>query len=161
MSISKPDAPFIAAMFGGDTLYELRGSLQLADMERRGGVSPHVSPLADGQVTVHDCVTLAHRLQILHERKGIRELDHNILNTLYELRGSLQLADMERRGGVSPHVSPLADVKDVGSLLTRTVNGASGLSIVFTCSRSAGRSLIQWIESEESTASKLFGGAAV
>ncbi|CAI7571364.1 unnamed protein product [Penicillium pancosmium] len=43
----KPDAPFIAAMFGGDTLYELRGSLQLADMERRGGVSPHVSPLAD------------------------------------------------------------------------------------------------------------------
>ncbi|CDM33943.1 hypothetical protein DTO013E5_1679 [Penicillium roqueforti] len=46
-TILKPDAPFIAAMFGGDTLYELRGSLQLADMERRGGVSPHVSPLAD------------------------------------------------------------------------------------------------------------------
>lgn len=43
----KPDCPFIAAMFGGDTLFELRGSLQLADMERRGGVSPHVSPLAD------------------------------------------------------------------------------------------------------------------
>ncbi|KAK5800517.1 hypothetical protein VI817_002729 [Penicillium citrinum] len=46
-TILKPDCPFIAAMFGGDTLYELRGSLQLADMERRGGVSPHVSPLAD------------------------------------------------------------------------------------------------------------------
>jgi len=46
-TILKPDSPFIAAMFGGDTLYELRGSLQLADMERRGGVSPHVSPLAD------------------------------------------------------------------------------------------------------------------
>ncbi|CAG8062131.1 unnamed protein product [Penicillium olsonii] len=46
-TILKPDAPFIAAMFGGDTLYELRGSLQLADMERRGGVSPHISPLAD------------------------------------------------------------------------------------------------------------------
>jgi NADH dehydrogenase [ubiquinone] 1 alpha subcomplex assembly factor 5 len=45
--ILKPDAPFIAAMFGGDTLFELRTSLQLADMERRGGVSPHVSPLAD------------------------------------------------------------------------------------------------------------------
>ncbi|KAJ5105852.1 hypothetical protein NUU61_003199 [Penicillium alfredii] len=43
----KPDCPFIAAMFGGDTLFELRGSMQLADMERRGGVSPHVSPLAD------------------------------------------------------------------------------------------------------------------
>ncbi|KAL3426695.1 NADH dehydrogenase [Phlyctema vagabunda] len=45
--VLKPDAPFIAAMFGGDTLYELRTSLQLADQERRGGVSPHVSPLAD------------------------------------------------------------------------------------------------------------------
>ncbi|CCU75501.1 unnamed protein product [Blumeria hordei] len=45
--VLKPDAPFLASMFGGDTLYELRTSLQLADMERRGGVSPHVSPLAD------------------------------------------------------------------------------------------------------------------
>lgn len=45
--ILKPDCPFIAAMFGGDTLFELRTSLQLADTERRGGVSPHVSPLAD------------------------------------------------------------------------------------------------------------------
>jgi len=46
-NVLKPDCPFIAAMFGGDTLFELRTSLQLADMERRGGVSPHVSPLAD------------------------------------------------------------------------------------------------------------------
>ncbi|PWY84604.1 S-adenosyl-L-methionine-dependent methyltransferase [Aspergillus sclerotioniger CBS 115572] len=46
-SILKPDCPFIAAMFGGDTLFELRTSMQLADLERRGGVSPHVSPLAD------------------------------------------------------------------------------------------------------------------
>ncbi|KAG0124220.1 S-adenosyl-L-methionine-dependent methyltransferase [Tuber indicum] len=45
--ILKPDAPFIAAMLGGDTLFELRTSLQLAELERRGGVSPRVSPLAD------------------------------------------------------------------------------------------------------------------
>jgi NADH dehydrogenase [ubiquinone] 1 alpha subcomplex assembly factor 5 len=45
--VLKPDAPFIAAMFGGDSLYELRTSLQLADQDRRGGVSTHVSPLAD------------------------------------------------------------------------------------------------------------------
>ncbi|PMD26331.1 S-adenosyl-L-methionine-dependent methyltransferase [Hyaloscypha hepaticicola] len=45
--VLKPDTPFMAAMFGGDTLFELRTSLQLADQERRGGVSPHVSPLAD------------------------------------------------------------------------------------------------------------------
>jgi NADH dehydrogenase [ubiquinone] 1 alpha subcomplex assembly factor 5 len=43
----KPDSPFIGAMLGGDTLFELRTSLQLAEQERRGGISPHVSPLAD------------------------------------------------------------------------------------------------------------------
>ncbi|KAI5288709.1 hypothetical protein KEM54_004983, partial [Ascosphaera aggregata] len=46
-SVLKPDCPFIATMFGGDTLFELRTSFQLADMERRGGVTPRVSPLAD------------------------------------------------------------------------------------------------------------------
>ncbi|KAK0634907.1 hypothetical protein B0T17DRAFT_586568 [Bombardia bombarda] len=46
-SILKPDCPFIGAMLGGDTLFELRTSLQLAEQERRGGISPHVSPLAD------------------------------------------------------------------------------------------------------------------
>ena len=43
----KPDCPFIAAMSGGDTLYELRGSLQLAESDRLGGIGAHVSPLAD------------------------------------------------------------------------------------------------------------------
>ncbi|CAJ2511231.1 Uu.00g068560.m01.CDS01 [Anthostomella pinea] len=46
-NILKPDCAFIGAMFGGDTLFELRTSLQLAEQERRGGISPHVSPLAD------------------------------------------------------------------------------------------------------------------
>lgn len=45
--VLKPDCPFIGAMLGGDSLYELRGSLQLAEQERKGGISPHVSPLAD------------------------------------------------------------------------------------------------------------------
>ena len=45
--ILKPDSPFLAAMLGGDSLFELRTSLQLADLDRRGGVSTHVSPLAD------------------------------------------------------------------------------------------------------------------
>ncbi|QPH06251.1 hypothetical protein C2857_004610 [Epichloe festucae Fl1] len=46
-SVLKPDSPFVGAMLGGDTLFELRTSLQLAEQERRGGISPHVSPLAD------------------------------------------------------------------------------------------------------------------
>ena len=46
-NILKPDSPFIGVMMGGDSLYELRGSLQVAEQDRRGGVSTHVSPLAD------------------------------------------------------------------------------------------------------------------
>jgi NADH dehydrogenase [ubiquinone] 1 alpha subcomplex assembly factor 5 len=46
-NILKPDSPFIGVMMGGDSLYELRTSLQLAEQDRRGGVSTHTSPLAD------------------------------------------------------------------------------------------------------------------
>lgn len=40
-------------------------------------------------------------------------------DSLFELRTSLQLADLDRRGGVSTHVSPLADIRDIGGLLTK------------------------------------------
>jgi len=46
-NILKPDCAFIGAMLGGDTLFELRTSLQLAEQDRLGGMSPRVSPLAD------------------------------------------------------------------------------------------------------------------
>ncbi|KAK6210853.1 hypothetical protein LQW54_005728 [Pestalotiopsis sp. IQ-011] len=46
-NVLKPDCAFMGAMLGGDTLFELRTSLQLAEQERRGGIGPHVSPLAD------------------------------------------------------------------------------------------------------------------
>lgn len=42
--VLKPDGVFIGAMVGGDSLYELRCSLQLAETEREGGFSPHISP---------------------------------------------------------------------------------------------------------------------
>ncbi|KAJ3514245.1 hypothetical protein NLJ89_g2484 [Agrocybe chaxingu] len=41
----KPDGLFLGAMFGGDTLFET--SLQLAEVEREGGISPHISPMTD------------------------------------------------------------------------------------------------------------------
>jgi NADH dehydrogenase [ubiquinone] 1 alpha subcomplex assembly factor 5 len=40
-----PDGLFLGAMFGGDTLFELRTALQLAETDREGGISPHVSPM--------------------------------------------------------------------------------------------------------------------
>ncbi|TFY56434.1 hypothetical protein EVJ58_g7647 [Rhodofomes roseus] len=41
----QPDGVFLGALFGGDTLFELRTALQLAEMEREGGISPHISPM--------------------------------------------------------------------------------------------------------------------
>lgn len=42
-----PDGLLLAALFGGDTLTELRQSLQEAEIECDGGLSPRVSPFAD------------------------------------------------------------------------------------------------------------------
>lgn len=42
----KDDGLFIASMFGENTLFELRHAFVLAELERDGGVSPHVSPFA-------------------------------------------------------------------------------------------------------------------
>jgi len=55
--ILKPDGVFMGAMFGGETLMELRVSLQLAELEREGGFSPHVSPF----VEVRDLGSLLNR----------------------------------------------------------------------------------------------------
>ena len=42
-----PDGVFAAALFGGDTLRELRDSLAAAEIERLGGASPRVVPMSD------------------------------------------------------------------------------------------------------------------
>src|SRR6185437_941405 len=43
----KPDGLFIAALFGGETLHELRAAFAIGESETTGGVSPRVSPFAD------------------------------------------------------------------------------------------------------------------
>lgn len=43
----KPDGLFLAALFGGDTLAELRQAFAQAESEIEGGMSPRVAPFAD------------------------------------------------------------------------------------------------------------------
>lgn len=57
--ILKNDGVFIGSMFGGETLFELRCSLQLAELERDGGLSSHISPF----VEVQDLGNLLNRCQ--------------------------------------------------------------------------------------------------
>ena len=53
----KEDGLFLAALFGGETLKELRQALILAETEVLGGASPRVSPFAD----IQDSGTLLQR----------------------------------------------------------------------------------------------------
>ena len=43
----KPDGLFLATMFGGQTLQELRDCMMQAEIDITGGISPRVSPFAD------------------------------------------------------------------------------------------------------------------
>jgi len=43
----KPDGLFLAGLFGGETLRELRASWMEAELAATGGASPHVAPFAD------------------------------------------------------------------------------------------------------------------
>jgi len=45
--VLKPDGLFVAAVFGGETLRELRESLAAGELETLGGISPRVAPFAD------------------------------------------------------------------------------------------------------------------
>jgi len=45
--VLKPDGLFVAALFAGETLRELRESLSAGELETLGGISPRVAPFTD------------------------------------------------------------------------------------------------------------------
>jgi SAM-dependent methyltransferase len=71
----KPDGLFLASLFGGETLFELRNSLTYAEMTTKGGASPRVFPFADKQ-----------QLGALLQRAGfaLPVIDSEILTVTYE-----------------------------------------------------------------------------
>ncbi|XP_062592049.1 arginine-hydroxylase NDUFAF5, mitochondrial-like, partial [Saccostrea cucullata] len=82
----KPDCPFIGSMFGGDTLFELRVSLQLAEQEIQGGISPHISPFTD----VRDLGNLLNRAGFTMLTIDIDEIKttyENMLSLMLDLKG--------------------------------------------------------------------------
>ncbi|KAL1505012.1 hypothetical protein AB1Y20_008775 [Prymnesium parvum] len=100
----KPDGFFLGAMLGGDTLCEMRSAFVLADLERRGGVAQHMSPLcsvADAGalvqaagfalptvdtevITIHypDAWTLWHHLRAMGESHATRMRERSDRDTL-------------------------------------------------------------------------------
>jgi NADH dehydrogenase [ubiquinone] 1 alpha subcomplex assembly factor 5 len=71
----KPDGLFLASLFGGETLFELRASLTHAEMTTKGGASPRVFPFADKQ-----------QLGALLQRAGfaLPVIDSEIITVTYE-----------------------------------------------------------------------------
>jgi len=53
----KPNGLFMGAVYGGETLFELRASMLKAGIDIRGGITPHVSPFMD----IRDAGTLMQR----------------------------------------------------------------------------------------------------
>lgn len=87
--ILKPDGLFLASMFGGETLHELRESLTQAELSLKNGASPRIFPFADKQqmgallqragfalpVIDSDIVTATYdnMFKLLHDLRGMGE----------------------------------------------------------------------------------------
>lgn len=81
-----PDGLFIATIFGGETLYELRCSLQLAEIERKGGFAPRISPFAQ----LKDCGALLQRAGFTLLTVDVDEITMNFptpYHVMEDLRG--------------------------------------------------------------------------
>lgn len=61
----RPNGFFLGAMIGGETLFELRTSLQLADQERTGGIGAHISPMVGQYALLASILRLGHNCTVL------------------------------------------------------------------------------------------------
>ncbi len=84
----RDDGLFMAAMFGGETLYELRQSLMQAEIDVMGGASPRVFPFADKQ-----------QMGALMQRAGfaLPVIDSEIIRTSYQTMFNL-MGDLRGMG---------------------------------------------------------------
>lgn len=91
MKSLKPDGVFLASIFGGDTLFELRSSLQLAELERKGGLSAHISPFTQ----VQDIGMLLHQagFKLLTIDTDEVVIGYpSMFELMYDLKGKVQLS---------------------------------------------------------------------
>jgi SAM-dependent methyltransferase len=92
----KPDSPFMAALFGGRTLQELRACLAEAEIEIDGGLSPRVSPFVD----VRDAGALLQRAGFAQPVADIDVVEaryEHPLKLLADLRGMAETSVLNER----------------------------------------------------------------
>ena len=82
----KPDGLFLAAMFGGETLHELRESLVQAEMNLKNGISPRVFPFADKQQMGALLQRAGFTLPVV-DSEIVRVTYDNIFKLMHDVRG--------------------------------------------------------------------------
>lgn len=104
----RDNSAFIGSMFGGDTLYELRSALQLAELERLSGFSSHIAPKTTGQdvarllqasgfklITVDISeltINYPSMFELMFDLQGMGESNASIIGSLHMHRDVLQAA---------------------------------------------------------------------
>jgi malonyl-ACP O-methyltransferase BioC len=81
----KPDGLFLASLFGGDTLIELRDCFSTAELELRGGITPRLSPM----IAIKEAGALLQRIGFalpVADQDRIRVTYPNPLTLLHDLR---------------------------------------------------------------------------
>ncbi|MBV9828831.1 MAG: methyltransferase domain-containing protein [Alphaproteobacteria bacterium] len=99
--VLKPDGLLLAAMFGGQTLVELRTALFDAELEEEGGVSPRVSPA----IELSDAAALLQRAGYalpVADSEAITVTYPDLLALINDLRGMGETNALaaRRRGGL-------------------------------------------------------------
>lgn len=95
----KPDGFFLGAIFGGETLKELRAALSAAELSVRGGMSPRVSPFA----SLYDMAGLLQRAGFalpVADHETITVSYPDIYKLMHDLRGMGETNALTRRSNL-------------------------------------------------------------
>ena len=104
-----PDGLFLAALFGGETLAELRAALAEAEIETLGGLSPRVAPMGE----IRDLGGLLQRAGFALPVADSRRFDVSYPSALALMR------DLRAMGETNVHARPPAPADPPRSLLAR------------------------------------------
>lgn len=98
--VLKPDGLFLAVLFGGETLHELRDAFAQGEMQVLSGISPHVSPFAEVRALGMLLQRAGFALPVVDsERTSISYRQFSTLkNDLRSLGETNALAERDRRG---------------------------------------------------------------
>lgn len=97
----KPDGLFLAAMLGGETLYELRESLTQTELSLKDGISPRVAPFADKQQMGALLQRAGFALPVV-DSEIITVTYENIFKLMHDLRGMAENNIIAERSRKNP-----------------------------------------------------------